>query len=82
MGLLGAYCGLALAYRQHRDNARTLAEAIDSNRCIGAAIGILMGRHRLTQDQAFSLLRRTSQNSNRKLGDIADDVLYRGDISR
>jgi len=52
------------------------------NRCIGAAIGIVMGRHRLTQDQAFSLLRRTSQNSNRKLGDIADDVLYRGDISR
>ncbi len=82
VGLLGAYGGLALAYRQHRDNARTLAEAIDSNRCIGAAIGILMGRHRLTQDQAFSLLRRTSQNSNRKLGDIADDVLYRGDISR
>jgi len=82
VGLLGAYGGLALAYRRHRDNARTLAEAIDSNRCIGAAIGILMGWHRLAQDQAFSLLRRTSQNSNRKLGDIADDVLHRGDIPR
>jgi len=68
--------------RPQPDNARTLAEAIDSNRLIGAAIGILMGRHRLTQDQAFSLLRRTSQNSNRKLRDIADDVLHQGDIPR
>jgi len=78
--LLGAHAGQP--HRQHRDNARTLAEAIDSNRLIGAAIGILMGRHRLTQDQAFSLLRRTSQNSNRKLRDIADDVLHQGDIPR
>lgn len=80
VGLYGAQAGLVLAYLQHRDNVRSLTGAIDSNRRIGAAIGIMMSRHRLTQDQAFSLLRRASQNSNRKLRDIADEVLHHGDI--
>jgi AmiR/NasT family two-component response regulator len=42
------------------------------------AMGILMARHQVTDDQAFDLLRIASQNSNRKLADIARDVCDTG----
>lgn len=33
-----------------------------------------MHRHQITSDEAFDVLRVTSQNTNRKLADIAADV--------
>ena len=38
-------------------------EALQSNREIGIAVGVLMARHGLTRDQAFDVLRYVSQNS-------------------
>jgi AmiR/NasT family two-component response regulator len=52
--------------------------ALTSARRIGAAIGILMARHVITDDQAFDLLRICSQHSHRKLRDIAEDVVLTG----
>jgi len=37
-------------------------------------MGILMQRHALTRDEAFAVLRRASQDANRKLSDIATEV--------
>jgi hypothetical protein len=55
-----------------------LQRALSSNREIGAAMGILMARHKLTSDQAFDLLRRTSQRAHRKIVAIAADVIQTG----
>ncbi|WP_205260013.1 ANTAR domain-containing protein [Nakamurella leprariae] len=55
-----------------------LGLALQSNRRIGAAIGILMARRDLTSDQAFGLLRTASQHGNRKLRDVADQVVATG----
>ena len=49
-----------------------------TNREIGAAVGILMATHNITQDQAFELLSNASQRLNRKLRDIASGIV-RGD---
>ena len=49
--------------------------ARDSNRRIGMAMGIVMNQRHVTDEQAFDILRRTSQNTNRKLRDIAEDVI-------
>ena len=57
-----------------------LQVAVETNRQIGAATGILMARLTLTQDQAFDLLRRASQDQNRKLRDIADEVVLTGAV--
>ncbi|WP_134132533.1 MULTISPECIES: ANTAR domain-containing protein [Kribbella] len=38
-------------------------------------MGILMERHDLDSDKAFEVLRRASQNSNRKLRDIAQELV-------
>jgi hypothetical protein len=55
-----------------------LHRALNSNREIGAAMGILMARHNLTSDQAFDLLRRTSQSEHRKVVAIAAEVIETG----
>ncbi len=58
--------------------AGQLRNALDSNRSIGTATGILMMTHRLPAAQAFALLTRASQDSNRKLRDVAADVVRDG----
>jgi AmiR/NasT family two-component response regulator len=52
--------------------------ALRTNRRIGIAIGIVMSRYSQTEDQAFDSLRMISQHRNRKLRDVADDVIYTG----
>lgn len=64
-----------------RDKIANLDIALASCRRIGAAIGILMATEKLTEDRAFGLLRAASQSRNRKLRDVADDVLLTGTIA-
>ena len=71
---------LALAYRSERQTRLELETALESNRKIGAAVGVLMARQLVDYDTAFTLLRRASQHTNRKLRDIADDVLTAGEL--
>jgi DNA-binding response OmpR family regulator len=76
---------LALMRRIVIDDAGQRAEhlerALASNRTIGTAIGILMAGRRITSDEAFSLLRERSQHSNRRLREVAEDVIYTGTLS-
>ena len=60
--------------------ADQLERALISNREIGVAVGILMVNHQLTQEQAFDLLSRVSQQTNRKLREIAGEVVVNGVI--
>ena len=53
-----------------------LTVARDSNRRIGMAIGIVMNQRHIDEAHAFDVLRRTSQNTNRKLRDVAEDVIH------
>ena len=57
-----------------------MQEAIGTRHTIGEAMGILMGSHRLTEDQAFAALRRYSQDRNVKLRDVARQVCERGGL--
>ena len=55
-----------------------LRKAQRSNRRIGMAIGILMARHGLTEEQAFTALRHVSSHRNIRLRDLAEEVVYTG----
>jgi len=44
------------------------------------AIGVLMGRGGMTQDEAFALLRRASQHLHRKLREVAAEVVDTGQL--
>jgi ANTAR domain len=52
-----------------------LADALVSSSVIDQAIGILMGQQRCTASAAFDLLRQASQHRNRKLRDIAAEIV-------
>ena len=52
-----------------------LEEGMKTRQVIGEAVGILMGTRRVTADEAFEILRTTSQNSNMKLRNIAEKVV-------
>ncbi len=57
---------------------RHLERALQSNRTIGMAMGVLMNQYKITQDEAFDLLRMASQHGHRKLVDVAMDVTETG----
>ena len=54
-----------------------LREALRTRGVIEQAKGILMAQQRCTADEAFALLVRHSQNHNRKLRDIAAEIVAR-----
>lgn len=49
--------------------------ALDGRKRIGQAQGILMERHGLSEDQAFAVLKRYSQDNNTKLRDLAEQLV-------
>jgi GAF domain-containing protein len=63
----------ASAYRM----TQQLQEALTSRAVIDQAKGILMGQHRVGADEAFDILRTTSQRENRKLRDLAQELVDR-----
>ena len=76
--VLATHAALVLSKTIARDRAANLRRALDSNREIGVAMGVLMNQHGVTREQAFDLLRVASQDSNRKLVDVATDVADTG----
>ncbi|GAY08040.1 ANTAR domain-containing protein [Pseudonocardia sp. N23] len=66
---------LALFAVATRARADQLSDALATSRTIGAAIGMLMARHGWSRDAAFTALREASQHTNRKLRDVAADVV-------
>jgi GAF domain-containing protein len=79
--LLATHASLALANTHALTTAELrqlqLQEAIDTRDVIGQAKGILMQRRGCTADEAFDLLRRTSQDLNIKLAHLADILATR-----
>lgn len=65
-----------LVSEQH---ARDLDVALQSSRTIGAAIGILMNSRGISADEAFGVLRQTSQDANRKVREIATEIVEAAD---
>lgn len=67
-------------FAAERRTSANLQIALKSNREIGKAIGILMWSHKLTNEQAFDLLRVVSQHTHRKLRDVASEVCATGTL--
>jgi GAF domain-containing protein len=60
----------------------TMAQAIDSRKLVGQAMGILMERFDLDSDQAFAVLRRYSQDTNTKLREVAQQLIDTRELPR
>lgn len=69
---IAAQASVALAAAGEIDNLRT---AIGSRTVIGQATGLLMAEYDLSADAAFGVLRRLSMEQNRKLIDVARELV-------
>ncbi|WP_448620652.1 ANTAR domain-containing response regulator [Geodermatophilus sp. URMC 65] len=80
-----AYAGAVLTNMDALLNARDLAEnlqrAMEFRSVIEQAKGILIERHRLTAEQAFRLLVESSMHANRKVRDVALDLVLTGELT-
>lgn len=70
--IVAARVSAALAVARHEEN---LEQAIDARHRVGLAQGILMERYGLSVDRAFEVLRRYSQDQNRKLRVVAEEII-------
>jgi GAF domain-containing protein len=74
-----AYAGVALAnmhlYEAQGQVAEQLQAAMQSRAVIEQAKGILMGERRCNADEAFNILVRLSQETNRKLREVAEALV-------
>jgi ANTAR domain len=76
--IFAAHVSTAVALYEAELTAQNLNSALAASRDIGMAIGVLMSHHKVTKDAAFSMLREASQRLNRKLRDLAADVVETG----
>jgi GAF domain-containing protein len=67
----------AISYWRAFDQAAQLTHAMEHRAEIEQAKGILMATQKCTADEAFDLLRRASQRENRKLRDVAAELVAR-----
>jgi GAF domain-containing protein len=72
VGLANAYL-----YETQATLAGHMQKAMESRAVIEQAKGIIMGERRCTPEQAFAVLTKLSQDTNRKLRDIATDLVTR-----
>ena len=75
--VLAAFATVAINAAAHGEDAAGLRRGLASNRAIGKAIGMLMVLNDVSDDDAFDILRRTSQDSNVKVADIAVEFIRR-----
>jgi GAF domain-containing protein len=68
---------LVLRAATQAETREQLEQALTSRTVIDQALGILMAQQHCTADEAFALLRAHSQNNNRKLRDVAADLVTR-----
>jgi len=78
--LFATHAGALMAHADAVEQAAGLQQALESNRRIGVAVGMLMSTYGLDQDTALKVLRRTSSQLNRKLRDVADEVACTGQL--
>ena len=77
---LALACDRVLAATSFAEREQHLRRAVDSHEEIGQAVGILVERHRWTPTSAFEHLKRTSQDHNIKLREVAQRVIESGAV--
>ncbi len=73
--VLASFVTVAIFAAHERQQADSLRAGLASNREIGKAIGLLMAFHKISDEDAFAMLREASQQMNLKLTEVAKRVI-------
>src|ERR1700758_118429 len=68
------------AFSKLQDELERTKSALEDRKVIDRAKGILMKAKNLTEDAAYTLLRRTAMNENRKIAEIAQSVITAAEL--
>ena len=63
-----------------RNTEQQLQTALNENREVSIAVGLLMERRRISRQQAFETLRTMARTQRRKIGDVAEDILTAAEL--
>lgn len=58
-----------------RYNQKMLQVALDGDRAVSVAVGIVMDRHKLNQNDAFELIRKKARSNHLKLIEVAGEII-------
>lgn len=61
--------------RKLRYNQKMLQVALDGDRSVSVAVGIVMDRHKLDQNDAFELIRKKARSNHLKLIEVAGEII-------
>ncbi len=70
--ILARHASVAVAAAR---DGETMTAAVDARKLVGQAMGLLMERFDLDESRAFEILKRSSQDTNTKLRDVAQHLI-------
>jgi response regulator NasT len=68
------------AFSRLQDELDRAKSALEDRKVIDRAKGILMKLKNLTEDEAYTLLRRTAMNENKRIADVAQSVITAAEL--
>jgi GAF domain-containing protein len=77
---LAVAVGNAESASRTSDDLTLLRTVMTSRACIEQAKGILMERHKITEDESFTILTHASQRTNTKLRNVAAELVRTGTL--
>jgi GAF domain-containing protein len=80
-GVFANHAAIALDAAHSLDAVEELKVALNTNRTIGVAVGILMAEYKISEDTAFGMLRTASRHTHRPLPEMAEDVKRTGALA-
>ena len=72
--VLASFTSVVLAASERQATAENLRRGLESNREIGKAIGLLMAAHKVSDEEAFQILKSASSRTNTKLAALASKI--------
>jgi len=70
------------AFKRLQDELENARSALEERKIIDRAKGILMKAKKLTEEEAYVLLRKTAMNENKKIAEIAQSVVMAAELLR
>ena len=80
--IVAAFASVLVTARVHEEQVETLRTGLTTSREISKAVGLLMAMHKISDVEAFGLLKNASQRANAKLATLARKLVdkHHGDL--
>ena len=81
---LGSLLGVAKVrfeeQRRIKDELQRTKIALQERKCVEKAKGIIMKSKRLSEDQAYKAMRKLAMNHNKRIGEIAEQIISASEV--